>query len=151
MLPATFTVLDSIPLTINGKLDRRALPTPEFVNADNYVAPRNELEELLCDIWQEVLSVKKVGIDDNFFRIGGDSIVSIGLVSKMRREGFSLQVKAIFDAPTVAQLGCLLNSKATRIKIKTEHGGAVNACNACSISAYLISPGILIIKAWLKY
>jgi hypothetical protein len=56
MLPATFTVLDSIPLTINGKLDRRALPTPEFVNADNYVAPRNELEELLCDIWQEVLS-----------------------------------------------------------------------------------------------
>ncbi len=122
MLPTTFTVLDSIPLTINGKLDRKSLPIPEFVNADKYVAARNELEEQLCNIWQEVLSVKKVGIDDNFFRIGGDSIVSIGLVSKMRREGFSLQVKDIFDAPTVAQLGCLLNSKATRIKIKTEQG-----------------------------
>ena len=122
MLPATFTVLDSIPLTINGKLDRRALPTPEFVNADNYVAPRNELEEQLCDIWQEVLSVTKVGIADNFFGIGGDSIVSIGLVSKMRREGFSLQVKDIFDAPTVAQLSRLLNAQATCIKIKTEQG-----------------------------
>ncbi len=122
MLPATFTVLDSIPLTINGKLDRRALPPPYFVSADKYVAPRNELEEQLCNIWQEVLGVKKVGIDDNFFRIGGDSIVSIGLVSKMRREGFSLQVKDIFDAPTVAQLGCLLNAPATCIKIKTEQG-----------------------------
>jgi aryl carrier-like protein len=68
------------------------------------------------------LSVKKVGIDDNFFRIGGDSIVSIGLVSKMRSEGFSLQVKDIFDAQTVAQLSRLLNAQATRIKIKTEQG-----------------------------
>ncbi len=122
MVPATFTVLDSIPLTINGKLDRRALPTPEFVSADKYVAPRNELEEQLCNIWQEVLSVKRVGIDDNFFRIGGDSIVSIGLVSKMRREGFGLQVKDIFDAPTVAQLSRLLNAQATHLKIKTEQG-----------------------------
>jgi acyl-coenzyme A synthetase/AMP-(fatty) acid ligase len=57
MLPATFTVLDSIPLTINGKLNRRALPTPEFVSADNYVAPRNELEEQLCHIWQENINI----------------------------------------------------------------------------------------------
>jgi acyl-coenzyme A synthetase/AMP-(fatty) acid ligase len=63
MLPATFTVLDSIPLTTNGKLDRGALPAPEFINADKYVAPQNELEEQLCNIWQEVLSVKKVGIE----------------------------------------------------------------------------------------
>jgi aryl carrier-like protein len=101
-IPTLLTLNTS--LTINGKLDRHALPTPEFVSTDKYVAPRNELEEQLCNIWQEVLSVKRVGIDDNFFRIGGDSIVSIGLVSKMRREGFSLQVKDIFDAPTVAQL-----------------------------------------------
>jgi hypothetical protein len=83
MLPATFTVLDSIPLTINGKLDRRALPPPDFVSADKYVAPRNELEEQLCNIGQEVLGVKKVGIDDNFFRIGGDSIIAIRVIAKM--------------------------------------------------------------------
>ena len=133
MLPATFTVLDSIPLTINGKLDRRALPTPEFVSTDKYVAPRNELEEQLCNIWQEVLSVKKVGIDDNFFRIGGDSIVSIGLVSKMRREGFSLQVKDIFDASTVAKLSRLLNESNTRIKIKTELGVLTGTFDLLSI------------------
>ncbi len=142
MLPATFTVLDSIPLTINGKLDRNSLPTPEFVNADKYVAPRNELEEQLCNIWQEVLSVKKVGIADNFFRIGGDSIVSIGLVSKMRSEGFSLQVKDIFDAPTVAQLSRLLNAQATRIKIKTEQGVLTGAFDLLPIQSWFFAQKI---------
>ena len=139
MLPATFTVLDSIPLTINGKLDRGALPALEFINADKYVAPRNELEEQLCNIWQEVLSVKRVGIDDNFFRIGGDSIVSIGLVSKMRREGFSLQVKDIFDAPTVAKLSRLLNAPATCLKIKTEQGVLTGAFDLLPIQSWFFA------------
>ncbi|MCK5817811.1 MAG: hypothetical protein KAH18_00865, partial [Psychromonas sp.] len=107
---------------INGKLDRKALPTPQFVSEDSYVAPRNEREAQLCHLWQAVLGVKKVGIHDNFFRIGGDSIVSIQLVSKMRRAGFTLQVKAIFDAPTIAQLSHLLKRSQTHIKIEAEQG-----------------------------
>ncbi|NRD71665.1 amino acid adenylation domain-containing protein [Shewanella sp. VB17] len=67
MVPATFTDIDAVPLTINGKLDRRALPEPTWVNRDNYTAPRNELETRLCEIWQSVLGLERVGIHDNFF------------------------------------------------------------------------------------
>jgi len=122
MIPATFTAIDAIPMTINGKIDKRALPEPEWVSADSYVAPRTELETQLCGIWQEVLSLPQVGIDDNFFRIGGDSIISIQLVSKLRAAGFELQVKAIFEAPTVAQLAAWLEGGAEHIKVIAEHG-----------------------------
>ncbi len=74
MVPASFTRLESVPLTLNGKLDRRALPEPVWVNRDSYVAPRNALETQLCAIWQEVLGLEQVGIEDNFFRIGGNSL-----------------------------------------------------------------------------
>ncbi|WP_323856043.1 condensation domain-containing protein, partial [Xenorhabdus koppenhoeferi] len=109
MLPSTFTQIESIPLTLNGKLDRRALPVPKWINEGTYIAPRNKLENQLCSIWQEVLGLEQVGIHDNFFRIGGDSIVSIQLVSKLRQAGFPLQMKSIFDAPTVMQLADLLS------------------------------------------
>ncbi|WP_169924638.1 non-ribosomal peptide synthetase [Xenorhabdus mauleonii] len=108
MLPASFTRLDAIPLTLNGKLDRRALPAPTWGNRNNYVAPRNALETQLCSIWQDVLGLERVGIEDNFFRIGGDSIISIKLVSKLRLEGFSLQVQSIVEAPTVSRLAYLM-------------------------------------------
>ncbi|PQQ22431.1 non-ribosomal peptide synthetase, partial [Photorhabdus luminescens] len=108
MLPASFTRIETVPLTLNGKLDRRALPEPVWGNKEGYVAPRNALETQLCAIWQAVLGLESIGIEDNFFRIGGDSIVSIQLVSKLRQAGFSLQVKSIFEAPTVARLAQLL-------------------------------------------
>ncbi|MBD2812878.1 hypothetical protein ID853_18870, partial [Xenorhabdus sp. Vera] len=108
MLPASFTFMEAIPLTLNGKVDRRALPEPVFGNREQYIAPRNTLETRLCAIWQAVLGRERISINDNFFRIGGDSIVSIQLVSKLRQAGFSLQVKTIFEAPTVAQLARLL-------------------------------------------
>ncbi|MDX7993263.1 phosphopantetheine-binding protein, partial [Xenorhabdus littoralis] len=104
----SFTRLEFLPLTRNGKVDRRALPEPIRGNKDSYTAPRNALETQLCTIWQDVLGLEYIGIEDNFFRIGGDSIVSIQLVSKLRQAGFSLQVKSIFAAPTVAQLAQLL-------------------------------------------
>ncbi|NRD71669.1 amino acid adenylation domain-containing protein [Shewanella sp. VB17] len=122
MVPATFTDIDAVPLTINGKLDRRALPEPTWVNRDNYTAPRNELETRLCEIWQSVLGLERVGIHDNFFRSGGDSIISIQLVSKLRQAGFSLQVKVIFDAPTVAQLASALEKEASAVEIVAEQG-----------------------------
>ncbi|WP_139292531.1 non-ribosomal peptide synthetase, partial [Xenorhabdus thuongxuanensis] len=122
MLPASFTRIESIPLTLNGKLDRRSLPEPKWENRDSYIAPRNALETQLCAIWREVLGLEKIGIEDNFFRIGGDSIISIKLVSKLRRAGFSLQVKSIFEAPTVAQLAQLLTQTSSNVSVVAEQG-----------------------------
>ncbi|WP_298776700.1 AMP-binding protein, partial [uncultured Shewanella sp.] len=125
MQPATFTVIDHVPLTINGKLDRKALPEPEFISSDVYVAPRSDTERQLCEVWQAVLGLEQVGINDNFFRIGGDSIVSIQLVSRLRQVGFSLQVKDIFDAPTVARLSVLLNSTIQGVNVIAEQGALI--------------------------
>ncbi|PHM30481.1 non-ribosomal peptide synthetase [Xenorhabdus innexi] len=120
MLPASFTFMDAIPLTLNGKVNRRALPEPIRENRESYVAPRNELESQLCTIWQTVLGMERIGIDDNFFRIGGDSITSIQLVSQLRQAGFTLQVKSIFDAPTVARLAKLLTAMSSPVTAVSE-------------------------------
>ncbi|WP_340613218.1 phosphopantetheine-binding protein [Xenorhabdus thailandensis] len=122
MLPASFTRIETVPLTLNGKLDRRALPEPVWGDRNSYVAPRNALETQLCAIWQDVLGLERIGIEDNFFRIGGDSIVSIQLVSKLRQAGFSLQVKSIFEAPTVARLAQLLALSSSTVNMLAEQG-----------------------------
>jgi tyrocidine synthetase-3 len=122
MVPETFTQIDKIPWTLSDKLDRKALPEPKFELSDNYVAPSNELEELLSKIWAEVLGLEKVGVNDNFFHIGGDSIISIQLVSKLRKAGITLQVKSIFAAPTILQLAELISKLETECKYVTEQG-----------------------------
>ncbi|WP_275361910.1 non-ribosomal peptide synthetase [Xenorhabdus bovienii] len=122
MLPASLTFMEAIPLTLNGKVDRRALPEPVFGDRENYIAPRNALESQLCALWQDVLGLERVSINDNFFRIGGDSIISIQLASRLRQAGFSLQVKTIFEAPTVAQLAPLLMQTASTTDIVAEQG-----------------------------
>ncbi|MBC8947242.1 amino acid adenylation domain-containing protein [Xenorhabdus indica] len=122
MMPACFTRIESVPLTLNGKLDRRALPEPIWGNRDGYIAPRNALETQLCTIWQEILGLAQVGIEDNFFRIGGDSIVSIQLVSKLRQAGFTVQVKSIFKAPTVARLAQVLEQDQQTVSVVAEQG-----------------------------
>ncbi|PHM65631.1 Amino acid adenylation [Xenorhabdus stockiae] len=122
MLPASFSIIESIPLTLNGKVDRRALPEPIWSVQEHYIAPRNALETQLCHIWQDVLGLEQISVDDNFFRIGGDSIVSIQLVSRLRQAGFTLQVKAIFEAPTVAQLARLLAQTVSTEKVIAEQG-----------------------------
>ncbi|CDG21267.1 Putative Phenylalanine racemase (ATP-hydrolyzing) (fragment) [Xenorhabdus poinarii G6] len=122
MVPASVTFMGSIPLTLNGKLDRQALPDRVWGQQNNYVAPRNALETQLCTIWQEVLDLPQVGINDNFFRIGGDSIVSIKLVSRLRMAGFSLQVQSIFTAPTVARLAHLLTQTSSSVTVIAEQG-----------------------------
>ncbi|MBY7735362.1 non-ribosomal peptide synthetase, partial [Francisella philomiragia] len=80
MLPSILVELESFPLTINGKLDRKALPDPEFTNDNNYRAPISDLEVKMCRIWEEVLGLDRVGVTDNFFRIGGNSILAIKLI-----------------------------------------------------------------------
>ena len=105
MVPAHLIVLDSMPLTANGKLDRRALPQPDpEANRQHYVAPRNELESTLAAIWCAVLNVQQVGLDDNFFELGGDSILSIQVVSRARQAGIHFSPRDLFQHQTVQTL-----------------------------------------------
>jgi len=111
MVPVVLMNIPSLPLTLNGKLDIKALPIPEFTSSDNYVAPRNQLEGKMCKIWAEVLdlSENKVGIQDDFFRLGGDSISLMKLVSKLNNEFQSnVKFKDIFSFKTVKELSMLV-------------------------------------------
>ncbi|TFF13345.1 amino acid adenylation domain-containing protein [Pseudomonas sp. BCA14] len=108
MVPAHLIVLDSMPLTANGKLDRRALPQPDpEANRQQYVAPRSELEQTLAAIWGAVLNVQPVGLDDNFFELGGDSILSIQVVSRARQAGIHFSPRDLFQHQTVHTLAAV--------------------------------------------
>jgi amino acid adenylation domain-containing protein len=107
MIPQMFVELESFPLTENGKLDIKALPNPNNVNRSEYVAPRNDLEKKLCEIYARVLNLsnQKVGIQDDFFKMGGDSISSIRLVSQIRQQlKLKVTIQDIFSHRTVEQL-----------------------------------------------
>ncbi len=107
MLPAHFVKLDAIPLTANGKLDRAALPVPDAERPEieaTFVAPRTEMEERLAEIWCEVLHIARVGVRDNFFDLGGDSIMAIQIVARARHYGLHLVPAQLVDNPTIAQL-----------------------------------------------
>ncbi|MCA1681854.1 MAG: AMP-binding protein, partial [Actinobacteria bacterium] len=113
MVPAAFVVLDGLPLNANGKVDRRALPAPEFDVAVGYVAPRSEAERVLADIWAAVLGAQRVGVEDNFFELGGDSILSIQVVSRVRQAGLWLTTKDIFLHRTIASLASVVTAMET--------------------------------------
>ncbi len=103
MVPSAFVLLKELPLTPNGKLDRRALPAPEVTPAVRR-GPRTPQEEIFCALFRQVLGIKQVGIDENFFALGGDSIVSIQLVSLARKAGLLITPRAVFQHQTVAAL-----------------------------------------------
>jgi len=110
MIPALYVEMAAIPLTANGKVDRRALPVPQEevqTESTEYALPRNATETTLAMIWKELLGTDKISIHDNFFRLGGDSIISIQLVSRARRAGYELQPKDVFLHQTIAQLAAL--------------------------------------------
>ncbi|MEV6247795.1 amino acid adenylation domain-containing protein [Streptomyces sp. NPDC051742] len=102
MVPSAFVALDTLPVTVTGKLDHRALPEPEFAGAPDSRAPRTPHEELLCDLFADVLGIARAGIDDDFFTLGGDSIASIQLVARARKVGLGLAPRDVFEAKTVA-------------------------------------------------
>ncbi|NOX38151.1 MAG: amino acid adenylation domain-containing protein [Calditrichaeota bacterium] len=107
MVPAFFMELEAFPLTAHGKIDRRALPEPRLDRSqlgEEYLAPRNEIEKTLVDIWKEVLGVEQIGVRDNFFELGGDSISSIRVISLANQAGLKLQPRHIFMAPTIEGL-----------------------------------------------
>ena len=102
MIPATFVALDALPLTANGKIDRKALPAPDLDAqiARGYVAPRNAAEAALCRIFAEVLGLERVGVEDNFFELGGHSLLAIQLVARHQRQGLKADVRTLFANPT---------------------------------------------------
>ncbi|HZD72408.1 MAG TPA: condensation domain-containing protein, partial [Actinomycetota bacterium] len=105
MLPAQVVLLDRLPLTPNGKVDHRALPQPQSTREvldTTYQAPRTPLERLLADIWTQVLGLDRVGIHDNFFHLGGDSIRSVQVAGQARQRGWELRLDALFAHPTIA-------------------------------------------------
>ncbi|WP_156750155.1 non-ribosomal peptide synthetase, partial [Mycobacterium sp. E2479] len=105
MVPAAVVVIDVLPLTPNGKLDTRALPAPESQDVDGYRAPGNAVEEIVAGIYAEVLGLKRVGVDDSFFDLGGDSLLAMRVVAAINTSmDADLAVPTVFDAPTVAQL-----------------------------------------------
>ncbi|MBC9908991.1 non-ribosomal peptide synthase/polyketide synthase [Chitinophaga varians] len=120
MVPSVLVELAQLPLSVNGKVDKKALPAPEAADLplQEYVAPRNEAEKQLAAIWQELLGLQRVGIYDNFIELGGDSIVSMQVVSRARRLGYELKAKDLFKHQTVAALAQLLSV----IKVETVIG-----------------------------
>jgi amino acid adenylation domain-containing protein len=111
MVPAAFVLLPELPLTPNGKVDRRALPAPVWGRADDegFVEPRNEVEEALAELWQEILGVERVGAFDNFFERGGHSLLATQLVSRIQQSfEIDLKLRALFEAPTLAELALVV-------------------------------------------
>lgn len=112
---AQIVVLDEFPLTPNGKLDKKALPAPEGREGiETYQEPQGELEQKLASIWSELLGIERIGRNDNFFSLGGDSIISIQLVSRAKLVGINFAVKQVFETPTVQ--GLVSNSTNYEIK-----------------------------------
>ncbi|GAB3261093.1 non-ribosomal peptide synthetase [Kineosporia babensis] len=107
MVPSAFVPVSGIPLTNNGKVDKAALPTPgraALASAQEYVAPRTSAEEQIARAWLEVLSVDRIGVDDGFFEIGGDSIAAVALVGALRKSGVNVSVRDVFEHRTIARL-----------------------------------------------
>ena len=123
MVPAYLIRLEAMPLTTSGKIDRKKLPAVEFAAPEReYIAPSSTLEEKLCAIWAATLRLDKVGVTDDFFNLGGDSIQSIQLSSRMRKAGITASVKDIFAYRTISRLAKMITTEASGSDILSEQG-----------------------------
>jgi amino acid adenylation domain-containing protein/non-ribosomal peptide synthase protein (TIGR01720 family) len=146
MVPSILVHLEKLPITINGKLDRKALPDPKFIgNSDNYLAPRNAMEQKIVALWAELLCIplEKIGIKDDFFKLGGDSILSMQLVSRLRQSlGLNISVKDIFAYKNIE---CLYDNVLCKqqmdagIEIKQEMGNLTGEVPLLPIQEYFFN------------
>jgi acyl carrier protein len=105
MVPAQFVLLNELPLTPNGKVDRKALPVPAKANTGAGGPPRTETEKMVASIWTELLGVEGVGVEDDFFDLGGQSMTAVGLVARLRTAfDLNIELATLFERPTIAGL-----------------------------------------------
>ncbi len=122
MIPSAFVVLDALPLTSNGKVDHAALPAPDGARLDlpvEYVAPRTPQEKILADIWAQLLGVRQIGVHNNFFELGGDSILGIQVIARAHQAGLHLTPKQLFQSPTIEGLAAAASATAV---VRAEQG-----------------------------
>ncbi|MFJ3624427.1 amino acid adenylation domain-containing protein, partial [Streptomyces iakyrus] len=136
MVPSAFVILDRLPLMPNGKLDVKALPEPEFT-AGVYRAPVSPAEKTLAAVYADVLGVDRVGVDDDFFTVGGDSIRSIQVVSRARAQGVEVTPRQIFEQRTVAELARVATTTGTAVVLEEFEGGGTGEFPLLPIAEYM--------------
>jgi len=140
MLPSIFIVLDAMPHTRNGKIDRAALPAPglerKIKNETAYVAPRQVVEQRLAEIWSGVLNVDRVGANDNFFELGGDSILCLQVISRAKAAGIHLTTKQLFENQTVAALAAVASAAPT---VNAEQAPVLGTTELLPAQAWLLN------------
>ncbi|WP_406490377.1 amino acid adenylation domain-containing protein [Streptomyces phaeochromogenes] len=142
MVPALFVVLDRLPRTVTGKLDRAALPEPEFAGGE-YRAPRSEAERVLAEVYADVLDAQRVGVDDDFFASGGDSIRSIQVVARAKARGVVVSTREVFEQRTVARLAELVEERGDeeRVVLAELPGGGVGWAPLPPTAAHVLALG----------
>lgn len=146
LVPETFVFLPSLPRTWSGKIDYKALPEPTSPGAEiEPAAPRDEIEVTLAGIWREVLGVERVGIHDNYFALGGDSILSIQIVSRVRAAGLRIDPRHVLERPTIAELAAAIDSDAGPRPAQTPVAGEVPLS---PVQAWFLSRGLAAPHHW---
>ncbi|WP_071323165.1 non-ribosomal peptide synthetase [Janthinobacterium sp. 1_2014MBL_MicDiv] len=123
MVPSVIVALDSLPLNANGKVDRNALPAPQALQQGGSAAPQGPAEQLLAQVWRDVLGLEQLGRDDNFFEVGGDSIMSLQIVARLRQAGWIVTPKQLFERQSVAALAPLMQAVAVHAGASAEVPG----------------------------
>lgn len=146
MLPSYFVRLESLPLNSNGKIDRKALPEPNVnISAgSDYEAPRNDIEEKLALAWQEVLGIDNVGINDNFFNLGGDSIKAIQIVARVKKYNYMLEMKDLFSKPIIKELSKCVKT----ISLITDQGAVEGGVELTPIQSWFFDQSFVDMHHW---
>jgi acyl carrier protein len=136
MVPSAFVVLDAFPLTPNGKLDRKALPVPDQIRPqlqESFVVARTPIEEIIAEVWAEVLKLEKVGIHDNFFDLGGHSLLATQIISRVR-DAFQMDIplRTLFEKPTVEELAIAIMHHSREQISEKELSGILNDLESLS-------------------